>query len=398
VNAGAVVSSNVLVSALGAGSDYLEPAICADPTGDGRLVAAAMRRVRAPASAPAPWLVDVFTSRDSGASWARTAVSASHTADPICLWTRQRGVYWGAIDLLSRSSDGGATWRVLPRPGGLDRPFIVADETGGRLDGRLYLSGLDQLGNRMHVLRSDDGGETFSASTVHPHGANMIGNQGNNVVLSDGTYVGLWQRLSTRSRAGRFSGVVTAVTSSDGGRTLRTWPVAGFVSAGFITLPQLAADETGARFEDHLYAVWVDATSGSARIMFSRSNDDARTWSRPVQLDNAGSRSSANDFMPTMAVNRSGVIGVTWYDRRRDPGNLGYTVLFRASVDGGRSFRPPVQVSSHPARYPAAAGRARFNVGEAAGLAPDANGDFHAIWIDNRTGRQQVWTATIAVR
>src|SRR5262245_50683408 len=45
---GVVVSPNVLVSIGGAGADYLEPAICADPTDPGRLVAAAMRRVRAP--------------------------------------------------------------------------------------------------------------------------------------------------------------------------------------------------------------------------------------------------------------------------------------------------------------------------------------------------------------
>jgi hypothetical protein len=395
-DAGVVVSPNVLVSVGGVGSDYLEPAVCVDPTDGRRLVADAMRGVRAPSSAPAPWRVDVFRSQDGGRSWARTAVSSSRTADPVCLWTRQGPVYWGAIDLLSHSDDGGGTWRALPRPGGLDRPFIVADETGGPFDGRLYLAGLDQLGNRMHVLRSDDGGMTFSTSSLVGRSTNMIGNQGNNVVLSDGSYVGLWQRLSTRSRAGRFTGAVTAVTSSDGGKTLRTYRVARFVSAGFITLPQLAAHAAGGQFKDHLYAVWVDGSSGSARIMFSRSVDRARTWSRPIQLDPAASQSSG--FMPTIAVNRSGVIGVTWNDRRRDRGNLGYTVLFRASVDGGSSFRPPIRVSRQPARYSATGGHARFNVGEAAGLAADANGAFHAIWIGNHTGRQQVWTATITVR
>jgi hypothetical protein len=305
-------------------------------------------------------------------------------------------VYWGAIDLLSRSTDAGATWHALPRPGGFDRPFIAADETSGPLDGRLYLAGLDQLGNRMHVLRSDDGGATFSPSSLLGRGANMIGNQGNNVVLSDGTYVGVWQRLSTRSHGGRFTGVVTAVTSSDGGETFTTARVASFVSAGFITLPQLATDTASARFKDHLYAVWVDGSGGSARIMFSRSTDAGRTWTRPVQLDSGATH--ADNFMPAIAVNRSGVIGVTWYDRRRDPGNLGYTVLFRASLDGGASFRPPVRVSRQPARYSATRVRTRFNVGEAAGLAPDATGAFHAVWIGNHTGRQQAWTSTITVR
>jgi hypothetical protein len=43
------------------------------------------------------------------------------------------------------------------------------------------------------------------------------------------------------------------------------------------------------------------------------------------------------------------------------------------------------------------AGKSRFS-GDTAGLVADADGVFHALWIDNRTGVHQVWTATIAVR
>jgi hypothetical protein len=38
-----------------------------------------------------------------------------------------------------------------------------------------------------------------------------------------------------------------------------------------------------------------------------------------------------------------------------------------------------------------------FIGGHSAGLAADANGVFHALWIDNRTGRAQMWTAPITV-
>ena len=43
-------------------------------------------------------------------------------------------------------------------------------------------------------------------------------------------------------------------------------------------------------------------------------------------------------------------------------------------------------------------GSTRFNGGDTAGLAADADGVFHALWIDSRTGVHQMWTATIAVR
>ena len=39
-----------------------------------------------------------------------------------------------------------------------------------------------------------------------------------------------------------------------------------------------------------------------------------------------------------------------------------------------------------------------LNGGDTAGLAADANGVFHLLWIDNRTGVHQVWTTTVKVR
>jgi hypothetical protein len=46
-----------------------------------------------------------------------------------------------------------------------------------------------------------------------------------------------------------------------------------------------------------------------------------------------------DDFMPAIAVNPSGAVGVMWYDRRDKPDDLGYFVRFSASVDGGETFR-----------------------------------------------------------
>jgi len=35
--------------------------------------------------------------------------------------------------------------------------------------------------------------------------------------------------------------------------------------------------------------------------------------------------------------------------------------------------------------------------GDTAGLVADADGVFHAAWVDNRTGVRQIWTAAIRV-
>jgi hypothetical protein len=55
--------------------------------------------------------------------------------------------------------------------------------------------------------------------------------------------------------------------------------------------------------------------------------------------------------MPTVAVNRDGVVGVAWYDRRDNPDNLGWWVRFRASRDGGETFLPSARVSEAPSSY-----------------------------------------------
>jgi len=99
--------------------------------------------------------------------------------------------------------------------------------------------------------------------------------------------------------------------------------------------------------------------------------------------------------MPVVAVNRRGVVGVSWYDRRDNADNLGYYVMFAASVDGGRTWLPSVRVS---AAAHVADDDTRKNSGDTAGLAADADGVFHPVWIDNRTGIPQMWTTTVTIR
>jgi len=39
-----------------------------------------------------------------------------------------------------------------------------------------------------------------------------------------------------------------------------------------------------------------------------------------------------------------------------------------------------------------------FMGGDTAGLAADASGAFHAVWVDNRTGVPQVWTTVVTAK
>ncbi len=167
-----------------------------------------------------------------------------------------------------------------------------------------------------------------------------------------------------------------------------------------LSTPSLALDRSSGPFRGRLYAVWPDARYDQrTQILFSYSRDRGRTWAEPsVVSDDSQSRGSnngANNFMPAIAVNRDGVVGLLWYDRRDNPHNIGYWPRFSASLDGGETWLRSVRVSASPH---VATDDTRKNGGDTAGLAADADGTFHPVWIDNRTGIPQMWTATVNVK
>jgi hypothetical protein len=237
---------------------------------------------------------------------------------------------------------------------------------------------------------------------------------GTGVIGNDGTFFALVAELDNSKQNKSYrtdaasapseNAVLNVFVSYDGGKTLG---LAGKIGDTYydwrvpqLSMPALAVDRSRGPFRDRLYAVWPDARyDHRTQILFSSSKDRGRTWSPPTVVgDDAkehGANDRANNFMPVVAVNRSGVVGVSWYDRRDNPDNLGYYVRFAASVDGGKTWLPSARVST---AAHVTTDDPKKNSGDTAGLAADADGLFHPVWIDNRTGIPQMWTTTVNVR
>jgi len=322
-----------------------------------------------------------------------------------------------------RSVDGGRTWQqssIGIDTRSLDRAYLTVDDTKGPVRNRVYVHGYFARRTpppAVAFYQSSDAGQTFRS--VQAKEAKTFSNSwyfpANGVVSDDGTFFALVAELdNTKNNMSSGTDATTAVSSADAvlsfflsdgeGETLE---LAGRITDVYydrrvpdLSMPALAIDRSAGPFHGRIYAVWPDARyDRRTQILLSYSNDEGRTWAAPgiVSDDSATLKTNdrPNNFMPMVAVNSDGVVGISWYDRRDNPDNVGYWVRFSASLDGGETWLPSVRVSTSPHL---ASDDTRKNSGDTAGLAADADGVFHPVWIDNRSGIPQMWTATVKVQ
>jgi hypothetical protein len=347
---------------------------------------------------------------------------------------------------LYRSNDAGRTWLGPVRLGpNWDREFLAVDSNVRSRGARVYVAGEGTTAikgeNGVKVVASSDGGRSFSLPVMACKARYQAATSVTPIVLSDGALVvpcNPYHPLPSRDDVeGPARGIVV---SSDGGRTFGPFRPVALVhqnpSAAAMLTEQLAGkflgdwvrnaysvDPSAGSFRDRIYSVWYEPDStGHGRIVESWSDDRSRTWTTPVAVA-PSPLAVASQGMPEIAVNRQGVVGVAWYDTRDDPTGSTYNVYFAASLDGGQSFLSAVRVSSAASR-PNAPGNLRLAVvdaspvkgqahtydvyfdsafgqrpggGDYGQMAVDADGRFHPMWVDSRSGTWQVYTATVVV-
>ncbi len=432
-----VVGENIRVSsATLVHKPLVEPHVAANPN-DARHFVAASMVVWNPEDPFQEIRCFAFSTFDGGETWSETDLS-----DLIDRRVYSRdfcGDVWVALDkrgtayisalidmrqeeprtnnLIFRSSDGGRHWgEVAPIPlgrgGGFDQGDILVDITRSRFSGTVYFSAVHGYGledgtrvESISVSKSADSGRTFS-DPVPAAVSNLSQNELNMVTLSDGTLIVSYQDFMTWQgddipayRLDRRR--LWIVRSRDGGETFSApFMVA---EAKFGQIPKIAADNQSAIFRDRLYAVWANWNGSDNRqdgVFFTRSSDRGKVWPKPITIDRSP-RSDGSRGTAAIAVNKQGVVGVAWYDRRNDPENQCQDIYFTASLDGGNSFLEPRRVSTEVS-CPAspdngdAAGRWPMG-GEYSGLAAAADGRFHVVWSDARSGVYQLFTAAVTV-
>ncbi|GAA3439805.1 exo-alpha-sialidase [Kutzneria kofuensis] len=222
------------------------------------------------------------------------------------------GRTWGAPTTITREGTGDTSniWNDLPTVYATGKDVYVAWDRINLTDGTAPI----------YLAHSGDGGTTWGAPRKvvgfgdgNGNGASSIRlatAQGNLVAFfsyyqlkPDGTYDQSWQAIRSADRGETWSAPTVVAPIKSVGTTL---PGGKGVRDGRDIVGQLAAGPHG-----ELRAVWQGSQFAGDHdgSVLATSTDGGATWSAPVPVGS----SPAQQFMPAVAVNSDGVVGVTYY-------------------------------------------------------------------------------------
>ncbi|HEX8838769.1 MAG TPA: sialidase family protein [Candidatus Acidoferrum sp.] len=392
------VGEDRLLSADGPARPLSESQLSADPNNPKHLLAVVIQFDSPERNTCVAW-----ASFDGGQRWTRRALPIQCFGDPWSVILSDGSaitVMLGRMDghddnaFLLRSPDGGRTWPGPPLGLGAhnDHPIVVAQgaQVYAASGGGIHNSA-NQHRDTVSVFHSQDGGKTFGPRTEVV--ASNLGYQAEGpLVLSDGTFVVGFHDYSRPSEKWLARPRSWLLRSSDQGRTFSEPLLISESCESRGGWPSMAADG-----KDRLF--WLCIADKFDGVLVQRSDDRGESWSDPVRVNHS---EKARSFTPSIAINKDGIIGVSWYEILDK--NC-FDVYFTASLDSGKSFLPEVRVSSVTSCPDTPQNKGVFEPGmtfgaggDYSGLAATADGTFHVVWSDSRSGIYQLRTATVALK
>jgi hypothetical protein len=187
--------------------------------------------------------------------------------------------------------------------------------------------------DRLEYTIASETGDSNSLALVFENATNLTNNPMDSVygqvAAWDNNVYMLWQDSVP---PGYTNYDIFIKTSRDNGTTFGT-PVNLSNNPGFSEHPQIAT------YDNKVYAIWADDSSGNREVLFTSSQDNGATFKTIHNLSN----NTSDSFNQEISVFGDDIY-VVWLDREED-GNT--NILLRSSADGGATFGSTVNISNN---------------------------------------------------
>jgi hypothetical protein len=289
----------------------------------------------------------------------------------------------------------------------VNAPWLEIDNsTSSRHSGTLYISGTQfdysLAKTQISVSSSSDGGSTWAMVKVAPVQVEPQVDQFSRLVIAnDGTIYVVWQRCVEGGEpnldCGGTKAKILLSNSTDGGSTWSKPAQVATVTlapdschcASFGNLPNtkepvynipvIAIDSSTGSYAGSLYVVLYNWTGKQMRVEMVTSRNRGKSWEKPVAI--APASATHDQFFPAVSVSSSGVVGVSWLDRRNDPSNLSYQPFAAISMNGGVTFGRNYALTRHLSN-PYLDGYGGIYMGAYTSNTWDGAATFYATWPD----------------
>lgn len=328
-----------------------------------------------------------FATKNGGTTWNHTCFNnlagSSGVGDPAVGYDTNNNLFAMGIDQFSgtttnvafeKSSNDGVTWSApavaIVGIGAftfVDKEWMQIDD-GATSPGKnnIYASQTDfdpSSNSLISVVHSYDGGATWKNVQVDSATFPVVDQFSDLAIGSDGTVYVTWMRCSATGSSGNCGGTKAAILFSKSTDAGAHWTKPVIMAPANLApdtcgafygclpntgervsdIPAIDVDRSSGPLKGRLYVAYYNFTGNKMQVLVIRSKTGGATWSAPVAVD----ASVAQDqFMPWLTTNSSGVVGVTWLDRRNDSANVNYDAFSTISGNGAISFAPNVRLSS----------------------------------------------------